>query len=79
MYVGGLLNNVEQHANIDHNNDVDNPHYTCKELRIQQPSVSLPVVSCLCFHLAHFISRSECRTETMFLSDSLELLLENMV
>jgi hypothetical protein len=21
MYVGGLLNNVEQHANIDHNND----------------------------------------------------------
>ena len=45
MYVGGLLNNVEQHANIDHNNDVDNPHYTCKELRIQQPSVSLPVVS----------------------------------
>ena len=24
MYVGGLLNNVEQHANIDHNNDVDN-------------------------------------------------------
>jgi hypothetical protein len=22
--VGGLLNNVEQHANIDHNNDVDN-------------------------------------------------------
>jgi hypothetical protein len=24
MYVGGLLN-VEQHANIDHNNDVDNP------------------------------------------------------
>jgi hypothetical protein len=24
MYVGGLLKNVEQHANIDHNNDVDN-------------------------------------------------------
>ena len=24
MYVGGLLNNVEQHANSDHNNDVDN-------------------------------------------------------
>ena len=24
MYVGGLLNNIEQHANIDHNNDVDN-------------------------------------------------------
>ena len=24
MYVGGLLNNVEQHENIDHNNDVDN-------------------------------------------------------
>ena len=24
MYVGGLRNNVEQHANIDHNNDVDN-------------------------------------------------------
>ena len=24
MYVGGLLNNVEQYANIDHNNDVDN-------------------------------------------------------
>jgi hypothetical protein len=24
MYVGGLLNNVEQHANIDLNNDVDN-------------------------------------------------------
>jgi hypothetical protein len=24
MYVGGLLNNVEQHANIDHNNDFDN-------------------------------------------------------
>ena len=24
MYVGSLLNNVEQHANIDHNNDVDN-------------------------------------------------------
>jgi hypothetical protein len=24
MYVGGLLNNVEQHANIDHSNDVDN-------------------------------------------------------
>ena len=24
MYVGGLLNNVEQHANGDHNNDVDN-------------------------------------------------------
>jgi hypothetical protein len=24
MYVGGLLNNLEQHANIDHNNDVDN-------------------------------------------------------
>jgi hypothetical protein len=24
MYVGGLLNNVEQRANIDHNNDVDN-------------------------------------------------------
>jgi hypothetical protein len=23
MYVGGLLN-VEQHANIDHSNDVDN-------------------------------------------------------
>ena len=25
MYVGGLQNNLEQHANIDHNNDVDNP------------------------------------------------------
>jgi hypothetical protein len=25
MYVGGLLNNLEQHANIDHKNDVDNP------------------------------------------------------
>ena len=24
MYVGGLLDNVEQHANIDHNYDVDN-------------------------------------------------------
>jgi hypothetical protein len=24
MYVGGLLDNVEQHANSDHNNDVDN-------------------------------------------------------
>ena len=24
MYVGGLLDNVQQHANIDHNNDVDN-------------------------------------------------------
>jgi hypothetical protein len=24
MYVGGLLNNVKQHTNIDHNNDVDN-------------------------------------------------------
>ena len=24
MYVGGLLNNVEQHANIDHNDDVAN-------------------------------------------------------
>jgi small nuclear ribonucleoprotein (snRNP)-like protein len=26
MYLGGTLNNVEQHANIyiDHNNDVDN-------------------------------------------------------
>jgi hypothetical protein len=24
MYVGGLLNNLEQHATIDHNNDVDN-------------------------------------------------------
>ena len=24
MYVGGFLNNVEQHGNIDHNNDVDN-------------------------------------------------------
>ena len=24
MYVGGLLNNVEQHANSDHNNGVDN-------------------------------------------------------
>ena len=24
MYVRGLLDNVEQHANIDHNNDVDN-------------------------------------------------------
>ena len=24
MYVGGLLDKVEQHANIDHNNDVDN-------------------------------------------------------
>ena len=24
MYVRGLLNTVEQHANIDHNNDVDN-------------------------------------------------------
>ena len=24
MYVGGLLNNVGQHANIDHSNDVDN-------------------------------------------------------
>ena len=24
MYVGGLLNNVEQHANSVHNNDVDN-------------------------------------------------------
>jgi hypothetical protein len=24
IYVGGLLNNLEQHANIDHNNDVDN-------------------------------------------------------
>ena len=24
MYVGGLPDNVEQHANIDHNNDVDN-------------------------------------------------------
>ena len=23
MYVGRLLNNVEQHANSDHNNDVD--------------------------------------------------------
>jgi hypothetical protein len=23
-YVGGLLNNVEKHGNIDHNNDVDN-------------------------------------------------------
>ena len=28
MYVGGLLNNLEQHANIDHNNDVDNPGLT---------------------------------------------------
>ena len=25
MYVEDLLNNVEQHANIDFNNDVDNP------------------------------------------------------
>ena len=25
MYVDDLLNNVEQHANIDLNNDVDNP------------------------------------------------------
>jgi hypothetical protein len=25
MYVGSFLNNVEQHANIDHSNDVDNP------------------------------------------------------
>ena len=25
MYVGSLLNNVEQHENIDHSNDVDNP------------------------------------------------------
>jgi hypothetical protein len=25
MYVEGLLNNAEQHANIDLNNDVDNP------------------------------------------------------
>jgi hypothetical protein len=25
MNVGGLINNVEQHANIDHSNDVDNP------------------------------------------------------
>ena len=25
MCVGSLLNNVEQHANIDHSNDVDNP------------------------------------------------------
>ena len=24
MYVRGLLNNVEQHANIDNNNDADN-------------------------------------------------------
>jgi hypothetical protein len=24
IYVGCLLNNVEQHANSDHNNDVDN-------------------------------------------------------
>jgi hypothetical protein len=24
MYVGGLLNNLEQYANIDHNNNVDN-------------------------------------------------------
>jgi hypothetical protein len=24
MYVGDLLDNVEQHANIDHSNDVDN-------------------------------------------------------
>ena len=24
MCVGGLLNNLQQHANIDHNNDVDN-------------------------------------------------------
>ena len=24
MYVGGLLNNVEQNTNIDHSNDVDN-------------------------------------------------------
>ena len=24
MYVGGLLNYIEQHANSDHNNDVDN-------------------------------------------------------
>ena len=24
MYVGGSLNNLEQHANIDNNNDVDN-------------------------------------------------------
>jgi hypothetical protein len=24
MYVGGLLNNVGQHANIDNSNDVDN-------------------------------------------------------
>jgi hypothetical protein len=24
MYVGGFLKNFEQHANIDHNNDVDN-------------------------------------------------------
>jgi hypothetical protein len=24
MYVGGLLNNVEQHTNIDHSNDVEN-------------------------------------------------------
>ena len=24
MYVGGLLNNLEQHADIDHNNDADN-------------------------------------------------------
>ena len=24
MYAGDLLNNLEQHTNIDHNNDVDN-------------------------------------------------------
>jgi hypothetical protein len=24
MYLAGLLNKFEQHANIDHNNDVDN-------------------------------------------------------
>ena len=24
MYAGDLLNNLDQHTNIDHNNDVDN-------------------------------------------------------
>jgi hypothetical protein len=28
MYLEGLLNNVEQHANIDLNNDVFNPGLT---------------------------------------------------
>jgi hypothetical protein len=41
MYVGGLLNNLEQHANIDHNNDVDNHVNLATMEHTKNPSIYL--------------------------------------